>query len=144
MACQDLHSSFDQVGFCFSLLSFKISLYVLDKPFIKYVFFSFSGLSSLSLDIVFPREPVFNSVKFSLSSISFTNHVFGVIWKNVLPYSRSSRFSAVVLQELSVLCFTFRSTVSFNFCEGYKCVSWSFFLFVLGSFTYQCSFVPAS
>lgn len=62
-------------------------------------------LSSLSLDIVFPREPAFNSVKFSLSSISFTNHVFGVIWKNLLRYSRSPRFSPVVLQEIYSLLF---------------------------------------
>lgn len=129
MGHQDLHSIFDQVVlFSFSSLSFKVALCMLDKPLISCVFFSCRGLSSLSLDTVFPREPVFNSVKFSLSRVSFTNHVFGAIWKNASPYSRSSRFSPLLSsRSFTVLHSTLRSTIDFNFGEGIRCASRSLF-----------------
>lgn len=123
----------------FSSLSFKISLDMLDKPLISCVFFS-CGLSSLPLDIVFPREPVFNSVKFSLSRISFTNHVFGAIWKNASPYSRSSRSSPMLSsRSFAVLHSTLRSTIDFNFGEGIRCASRSLFgSGLLGSSACRC------
>lgn len=81
MGHQDLHSIFDQVVlFSFSSLSFKVDLCMLDKP-LSAVSFSPAVACLLSLTLSFPGEPVFNSVKFSLSRVSFTNHVFGAIWK---------------------------------------------------------------
>lgn len=112
---------------------------MLDKPLISCVFFS-CGLSSLPLDIVFPREPVFNSVKFSLSRVSFTNHVFGAIWKNASPYSRSSRSSPMLsCRSFAVLHSTLRSTIDFNFGEGIRCASRSLFgSGLLGSSACRC------
>lgn len=129
----------------FPSLSFKISLDMLDKPLISCVFFS-CGLSSLPLDIVFPREPVFNSVKFSLSRISFTNHVFGAIWKNASPYSRSSRSSPMLSsRSFAVLHSTLRSTIDFNFGEGIRCASRSLFgSGLFGVFCVSMPIVPAS
>ena len=50
-----------------------------------------SGLSSHSLDIIFFPRVVLNFNK-ALSAFSLMNCAFGVVYKKVSPYPRSSRF----------------------------------------------------
>jgi len=51
----------------------------------------------ISLNIVFCKAEVFNSVQPSSSIIYFMYHDFGFVSKKSLPYPRSTRFASVLL-----------------------------------------------
>ena len=74
--------------------------------------------------------------KYSLSIISFMDHLFGVVSKNVSPYPRSSRFSQILSSKsYIILCFTFRSMIYFKlfFVNGIRSVSRFIFYMWLSS-----------
>ena len=129
MGCQDLHSIFDQVGFCFSLLSLKTSLYVLHKPFIKCVFFSCSGCLLFLLTLSFLENQFL--IQWSLVYQVFLSQIMSLVLYGKIYYRIQGHLGFLLWSSRSftVFYFTCRSTISFNFCEGYKCVSRSFFCF---------------
>ena len=78
----------------------------------------------LILLTVFYRA-VFNSVKSSLSIISFIDYAFGVVSKMPSSYLRSSRFSPMLsFRNVIVLHFTCKSIIYFEliFVKGIKSV----------------------
>lgn len=86
---------------CFLIVEIESSLCMSDKsPFAGLSFAnSFSKYVSylLTLLIVSLQSRKFNFNEPSLSILSFTDHVFGVVAKKSLPYSRSSRFFSTVI-----------------------------------------------
>ena len=72
--------------------------------------------------------------KFSLSIIYFMDYAFGVLWKKLSPYPRSSMFLPILSsRSLTVLHFTFTSPLHFelNFVKGARSV-FGFFSFACG------------
>lgn len=140
MGCQDLHSIFDQAGFCFSLLSFKTSLYVLHKPFIKCVFFSWSGCLLFLLTLSFPENQFL--IQWSLVYQVFLSQITSLVLYGKIYYRIQGHLGFLLWSSRSftVFYFTFRATISLTFVKGISVCLGHFF--VLGSFAYRCSFVP--
>ena len=99
-------------------LIFKRPLYVVDSSSLSNVFykcFSQSVICLIPLKLSFAELKVFILIKFSLSSISFMDHAFGVVSKKPLAFPRSSRFSLMLsLSSFIVLCFIFRQVIHIN------------------------------
>ena len=121
------------------LMSFKSSLHILDKSFVRSVFcnyfLSVRDLSSHTLDTVVCRAEVLNVNNFAKSSLlilSFMDLAFGVVSKKSSPCPRSSKLSLLSSRIFMVLYFSFRSVIHFEliFIKNIRSVSRFIFLHV--------------
>ena len=113
--------------FVFFLLGFKSSLYILDTSSLSAVSLAYIFSQAVACVLILPtlsfREQKFLIfMKSSLSIISFMDCAFGVLFKKLSPYPRSSRFS-VLLSSRSFIgfLFTFRLMLHFELIFYERC-----------------------
>ena len=131
----NIFDPFFKLVFLVSLsLIFQRSLYVLDNSSLSNVvckYFSQSVICLILLKLSFAELKVFILIKFSLSSISFMDHAFGVVSKKLLAFPRSSRFLLFYLLVVLQFCVLyFRQVIHFEliFMKSTKSVSRFIFL----------------